>query len=280
MSPLTPFSPAVPVAQRIKAAMDAKGWTQAKLADEAGYDERTIRNVLSGQSVRRRTLVHVCQAVGVDLRSDADNEVAAEIYGGYARRAVDEYIGRYLVVRRSFSVPGNLVGSLFAIEWDFALSRLAFWETQKLVSGKGRPVDHSQGGGLYISPTTGMVHFLTIIKGALRLVTVTRLRQQDQSMRGAVLTQAEHTMYYQPSASPIFFRKLPDEEAGTEAPPLPPLPLGAITPGHADYRALEAELAEVETEIVCFARGLPPAAIPAAMPPAAGPPPGSGGGTG
>jgi transcriptional regulator with XRE-family HTH domain len=57
---------------RIRAARQARGWTQTELADRAGVSPRTIYAVERGRSCRQATKRQILTALGVawDLRED------------------------------------------------------------------------------------------------------------------------------------------------------------------------------------------------------------------
>jgi hypothetical protein len=230
------------------------GMTIEGLAGRAGYDERTIRNVMAGRPTRVVTLLNICNAVGiaVDEEEERSIEISREEYGGYTKEQYQDYLGFYYAYRRSFSFPRMLLRTIFKIEWDKEAHCLAFAETHKYESPAiGRTMDFSQKGHVYISPTVNLLHLLTHTRGALRLITLTKLRLDDLTMQGIVLTQARRTFYFQPSVSPIFFqqtdRSCRIEELATH--------VGPIRPGEADYEQVFEFLAEVERNIGIFAMG-------------------------
>jgi transcriptional regulator with XRE-family HTH domain len=57
---------------RIRAARQARGWTQTELADRAGVSPRTIYAVERGRSCRQATKRRILAALGVqwDLRDE------------------------------------------------------------------------------------------------------------------------------------------------------------------------------------------------------------------
>ncbi len=62
-------------ARKIERALVHKGWTRIRLAEVTGYDERTIRNVLSAKAVRDQTIADICQALGIDPNHDPRNHI-------------------------------------------------------------------------------------------------------------------------------------------------------------------------------------------------------------
>lgn len=47
-----------------------RGWTQAELAKQAGYNKKTIENIETGKRVRAETIYEVAEAVGLNLGSE------------------------------------------------------------------------------------------------------------------------------------------------------------------------------------------------------------------
>src|SRR3954454_19197308 len=90
-------------ARKIERALVHKGWTRIRLAEVTGYDERTIRNVLSGKVVRYQTIVDICEALGIEPDFDPHGhvEVADRLFGEYPRGPYRKYEGSYFTYRRS-----------------------------------------------------------------------------------------------------------------------------------------------------------------------------------
>ena len=245
----------IALAQRIGRAMAEKGWTQARLAKAAGYDERTIRNVLKGESTRQETILDICEALDIEFESIAyENhdpeyvDVAAEPYGAYARRNVTNYVGPYFGYRRMFSKPRQLMRTCYLIDWSKSKSRLIFSEYQKYVPVHKNLADATHGGDIYIGSDSNLIHLVTVFQGAVRLVTLTRMR--DKALRGVVLTQGERPAFYQPSVSALLLKKVEgrvDERTFYGR-------IGTLPPDDAEYDRIEAELREIEAEVIFFAQ--------------------------
>lgn len=239
-------------AAKIKEALAQKSWTQERLAKESGMDVRSVRNVLSAKSVQNQTILDICEALNIPAELDAPQaeiELSDPYYGSYTRPAYKHYEGYYFAYRRSFTYPGVFLRSLFEIAWDDqAEDALAFKEHQSYVSQENRQVDHSQSGHIHISSTTDLVHLVTIQDGALRLVTLTKMRGSSTKMRGAVFTQTERSAFHQPALSPIFLEKIgrPDLEADIKK-------VGLVSLGDEGYDYIEKEIAHVERDILFVA---------------------------
>lgn len=84
------------VAKCIEDALAERNWTKSKLAEKAGYDDRTVRNILSGYSAKYETYATICTAVGIDISKVIDSAfqgaggqgIAPDLMGGYARKNV------------------------------------------------------------------------------------------------------------------------------------------------------------------------------------------------
>ncbi|TBG08436.1 XRE family transcriptional regulator [Rhizobium leguminosarum] len=196
---------------RIDKARRAMGLSFVLLAQRTGYDERTIRNVVKGLPTRVSTVAEICQALGLDPSHAEEHrsiKIADEDHGGYTFSQYDEYIGLYHATRRSFTYRNRLVRSIFDFSWSIEKNCLIFQETQILRSERSDLVlDYSQTGEIYISNTTGMIHLQTLKEGSVRLVTLTKMRMDDRTLHGMVLTQSPQSFYYKPSVSPIYLQK-------------------------------------------------------------------------
>jgi transcriptional regulator with XRE-family HTH domain len=185
-------------AQKITTAMLNKAWTQAKLAEKAGHDVRTIRELVHGKAVSNQVVVNVCQALSIEAELSDPDEVEIEVseswYGSYAREPCRNYEGAFFAVRRSFTYPDQFVRSIFEIRWHSEDWIFVFEEHQAYLSEHNHKVDHSQKGEMYISQFTGLIHLVTVSLGAVRTITLTKMR--GSIMRGAVLTQADRNVFF------------------------------------------------------------------------------------
>lgn len=240
------------LSERIRRKMATQGWTQARLAKASGYDERTIRNVLNAQSTRHQTVVEICKALDLSLDGGEPEaaDVAADQYGAYARSSFAHYEGRYFGYRRMFSKSRRILRTCYSILWNPKNRSLVFSEDQDIDAVLNAEVDgaHSHGGDIYISAHTGLIHLVTIYQGAVRLVTLTKMR--GQTLRGVVLTQSERTLFYQPSVSALLLKKIdrPVDSRSFED------RIGPLRSDDPDYERLHTELREIEGEVIFFAQ--------------------------
>ncbi|WP_336489687.1 helix-turn-helix domain-containing protein [Methylobacterium nigriterrae] len=236
-------------AKRIEQALVGKKWTRIHLAKLTGYDERTIRNILSGKPVRDQTIVDVCQALGIEpeLEQDHHIEIAEEQFGAYARAPFRAYEGAFFAYRRSFSVPSRLLRTVIEFAWSREKACLTFQEHSRYASAR-KLVNNSQGGCVHISPLTDLIHLVTSWQGAVRLITLTKMRGGEPVMRGAVLTQSEHRMFYQPSISPMVLIKIEDYEPEQHR-----AMVGQIDASAEEYEMVCEELEQTEREVVQLA---------------------------
>jgi transcriptional regulator with XRE-family HTH domain len=244
--------------RRIDGARRKIGFTLVQLAARAGYDERTIRNVIKGRPTRPATVRDICKVIGIGVDSPETKpvDIADQEHGGYTLNHFENYIGLFYAYRRSFSFPRNIIRSLYAFSWNGERGCLVFRETQHYDSPNlKQTIDFSQEGEVFISNMTGLIHLLTKAEGALRLVTLTKLRAADRVIRGVVLTQAQGEFYYQPSVSPIFFQAADKQASLDELAQR----AGPIQPGDPDYARIDAALTDIERRVAIFAL-TPPAA--------------------
>jgi hypothetical protein len=237
-------------ARKIERALVQKSWTRIRLAEVTGYDERTIRNVLGGKAVRDQTIVDICQALGIeaDLDPHGHVEVADRAYGEYPRGPYRKYEGGYFAYRRSFSSAVRIMRTVVELEWCEG-EGLIFHEHSQFVAGR-KQIDNSQSGHVYISQTTGLMHFLTTTEGAIRLVTLTKMIGGEEVMRGAVLTQIDRDAHYLPSFSPIVLAKVKNYEPEKHRPMAGPMEEVA-----AEFSFISAELEHTERKVIEIASG-------------------------
>ncbi|MGE0629830.1 MAG: helix-turn-helix domain-containing protein [Hyphomicrobiaceae bacterium] len=231
---------------RIKTAMIEKKMTQAELADAADCHEKTIQNLMSGRSVRDQTLFDVCMVLGLDFdevkvdwagqpasrdepgRPAASKEVAPVYMGAYTRAAVDHYIGSYLTVRPSFSLPGGVVAYRTDITWDADWPSLLFEERERQ-----DPV-YAHRGRLYVPASSMFIHLVSLTKGAMRMVIVS-MQERTGHMRGLITTLNKQQAHLVPVSTPIVYAKRATFDDVT---------FGEIAPDHESYGACSSLLAE------------------------------------
>jgi transcriptional regulator with XRE-family HTH domain len=250
--------------RRVRLEMAKSGLTRESLAGKAACKERTLGNLLAGQPVRDATVAKIARVLGIDLEdliapsapvpaqtpatAPPDRRAGAE-YGGYLLSAYDNYIGTYFAVRRVFSGRNELVRSVYEIDWDDELSRLRFFELQRFRGASDKPVSSSHAGGIHISPHTGLIHLLTTYQGALRLVTLTKFRLGDNRLRGAILTQRDRDVFFQPAVSPIYLEKVETRKKNSEIERM----IGPFGPTDPGFRVAHEELSAIERDTVMFA---------------------------
>jgi hypothetical protein len=250
-------------AAKIERALLNKAWTRSQLAAKSGHDVRTVRTVLAGvDAVLDQTIVDICQALGIEPElaepTDSEAEVAEPWYGSYARGPYKSYEGAYYAYRRSFSYPGCFIRSIYEIKWHDEDWIFNFQEHQSYLANNQRKIDHSPSGEVYISQYTDLVHLVTVSAGAVRTVTLRKMR--DNIMRGCMLTQSDRETFFQPCISGVFLEKIFgfDPASLTTNPDL----LGPIRPDHAEYDRIAEEMAKVES-VVMFVATAPAMVKPA-----------------
>jgi hypothetical protein len=148
--------------------------------------------------------------------------------GAYTRAGVDHYIGSYLTIRASFSVPAGIMAYRTDVSWDDAWPSLLFQE-------RDRP-DRSflHRGRLYIPASSMYIHLVSLTKGAMRMIMVSQLDTAG-TMRGLITTLSKQRAVLMPVSAPIVFLKR-DDFADTA--------LGEIAPGQPAYTAYRELLQE------------------------------------
>jgi DNA-binding Xre family transcriptional regulator len=210
----------------IKTAMIERKMTQAELADAADIHEKTIQNLLAGRPVRDQTLFDVCMVLGLDFDkvkgageptsgrdapepNGAGEASAAPAYmGAYTRTGVEDYIGSYLTLRPSFSVPGGVMAYRTDIAWDEEWPSLMFQE-------RDRPDNlFLHRGRVYIPTSSPYIHLVSLTKGAMRMVMISQLGPTGP-MRGLITTLHKQRAQFVPVSAPIVYVRR-DDFAGAE----------------------------------------------------------------
>lgn len=245
--------------RRVRLAMAKAGLTREALAAKAGCKERTLGNLLAGERVRDATVAKVAQVLGIALDdvfgSTAPDDLqpgdgrADGAYGGYLQSAYESYIGTYVAYRWVFAARREVARSIYEFDWDDELHRLRFFELQRFPGPDKRAVSSSHAGGIHISPHTGLMHLLTTYQGALRLVTLSKFRLGDSKLRGAILTQSDREMYFQPAVSPIYLEKLQGRHTSGALEKM----IGRIGEGEPGFVPVAAELDRIAESAVYFA---------------------------
>ena len=196
----------------IRKKRESLGWTQEKLAEQAGYSDKVVRNVEHGIRSKAQTIRDVCKALKLpdDIYEISDNVIADAKYGAYNLSHYVDYIGLYFGFRRGLTVQSNFLRTVYEILWSDKNRCLEFIEDQKYTSSNGRIIDFSQRGDIYISNEIGLLHLITSDRGAVRLITLSKLRRDDNTLEGVVLTQLRNANHYSPAVSPIYLQKAED----------------------------------------------------------------------
>jgi hypothetical protein len=232
---------------KIEKAMINLSWTRAQLAAKSGRDIRVIRDLINGEpTVQAQSIQDICQALKIEPElypSTPAVEVADLKYGAYARHPYKHYEGAFFAYRRSFSVPDLLVRSIFEIRWDDALRLLAFREILPDQVNTTKTID---GGEIYISQNTDLVHLMTVIEGSVRTIMLRKMR--EGIMRGCILWQTDRETYFQPAFSAIFLEKL----FGFEFESHKQL-VGLMRSDDPDYDRVSNEIVLIEKKVIAVA---------------------------
>jgi transcriptional regulator with XRE-family HTH domain len=234
----------------IRKKRESIGWTQLTLAGKSRCSDRIIRNIEGGRKTRPSILCRVCEALGISFEDyNANyNAISDEKYGAYSLDHFNDYIGIYFGYRRGLSHQINFLRTVYEISWSDKKRCLEFFEDHKYTSSDGELIDHSQRGDIYISNEIGLLHFLTSKKGAIRLVTLSKLSRPANILQGVVLTQLVDAIHYSPAVAPIYLQKVSDAPNRSELASI----IGPISPAHEEYQTIAARIEEVERKVVYF----------------------------
>lgn len=243
----------VKIGRAVQKKRKSLGWTQQKLATESGHNEKDIRKLERGESIKSIPIINICQALKLEIDTNLlsaphDIAVADAKYGAYSRSHYDNVVGPYFAYRRSLTVPENFLRTMFEITWSSDSRCLTFFETHNYTSASGKPVDFSQQGEIYINNNMGLLHLMTCSEGAIRLITLSKLRTHNNLLAGIVLTQLRSTLYYSPAVSPIYLQKIDgmtDRDANLAM-------VGPISPVHEAYSTVAMNIRDIEEEVAYF----------------------------
>jgi hypothetical protein len=165
------------------------------------------------------------------------SDLAAQNCGGYSRASVAYLEGCYVCFRPAFTRSGVITAYLVDLRWDEAASCLTFEESSRADAG------HTQRGRVYIPEGRPFISLVTVERGALRLVTVSRL-ELPQSARGLMMTLSNPGgMHFTPVSAPVVFKRIVDNVPQ----------LGFIEPEAPDYESYRQELEAVAPDFGFFA---------------------------
>jgi hypothetical protein len=153
--------------------------------------------------------------------------------GHYTRASVEALEGRYVCFRPAFSSTDVINAYLMVVHWDEAESCLTFEERERVDAG------HAQKGRVYVPDGRPFISFVTVERGAMRLIMVSR-PERNEPARGLITTLSNPAgTHFTPASAPIVLRRLVDR-----APQL-----GFVQPDAPDYENYRREL---ETVIPAF----------------------------
>jgi hypothetical protein len=199
--------------------------------------------------------LHDSPSIGDDLEHPMRGSDAAHDLGCYTRESVEALEGRYVCFRPAFSATDVINAYLMTLRWDETESCLSFEERERIDSG------HTQKGRVYFPDGRPFMSFVTLEKGAIRLIMVSRPERSDEPARGLITTLSNPGgAHFTPTSAPIVLRRVVDQTPQ----------LGFIRPSAPDYDAYCQELERVMPVFGCFAAAPGPSSgneLPPVVPP-------------
>ena len=114
----------------------------------------------------------------------------------------EELEGCYICFRPAFSMPNLVTAYMVVIRWDEAESCLMFEEQGRADAA------HTQRGRVYIPDGRPFLSLVTVEKGALRLIMVSRPDKQEPA-RGLIMTLSNPAgLHFTPASAPIILRRI------------------------------------------------------------------------
>jgi hypothetical protein len=168
------------------------------------------------ERIRKDTAEHVVKDPLTDIRAhslaeDAESALqktgceAAHELGSYARASVEALEGRYVCFRPAFSSADVINAYVIAVRWDEEESCLMFEERERVDAA------HAQRGRVYIPDGRPFLSFVTVEKGAMRLIMVSR-PESSGAARGLITTLSNPAgVHFTPVSAPIVLRRVVDQ---------------------------------------------------------------------
>lgn len=192
----------------------------------------------SAEDRHTRVSLHAAPSLaeGLEVSLPSRSEAAVDL-GCYARASVEALEGRYVCFRPAFSSADVINAYLVSVHWDETASSLMFEERERVDAG------HTQKGRVYIPDGRPFMSFVTVEKGAIRLIMVSR-PESNEPARGLITTLSNPGgAHFTPACAPIVLRRVVDH-----APQL-----GFVRPGAPDYEAYHRDLEMVMPAFGFFA---------------------------
>jgi hypothetical protein len=162
---------------------------------------------------------------------------AASILGGYTRSNVERIEGRYVCFRPAFTSISVITAYIIIVRWDESACCLVFEEQDRVDAG------HTQQGRVYIPDGRPFMSLVTVERGAMRLIMVSRPDGKELA-RGLILTLSNPGgANFTPASAPIVLKRLVDETPQ----------LGFIRSDSPDYEGYRHELEKVAPVFGLFA---------------------------
>jgi hypothetical protein len=149
--------------------------------------------------------------------------------GGYTRANIAGLEGKYLCFRPAFSLNGVINAYVLTLRWDEAESCLMFEEHERV------DASHTQRGRVYVPDGKPFMSLVTIERGAVRLIMVSRPDEKSPG-RGLITTLSNPGgMNFTPVSAPVVLKRIANSLPQT----------GFIKPDSADYVSYRQELEAV-----------------------------------
>jgi hypothetical protein len=163
------------------------------------------------------------------IESVGSRSEAAGAMGGYTRANIAGLEGKYLCFRPAFSLNGVINAYVLTLRWDEAESCLMFEEHERV------DASHTQRGRVYVPDGKPFVSLVTIERGAVRLIMVSRPDEKSPG-RGLITTLSNPGgMNFTPVSAPVVLKRIANSLPQT----------GFIKPDSADYVSYRQELEAV-----------------------------------
>jgi hypothetical protein len=195
------------IAKLIDDAAKSGKLSKVSIAGKAGYDERTVRSVLAGNTASFETYQDVCGAVGLSIETilsqASTKNTAPEPVGGYSREMYAHYVGDYVTIRPKYDNASVIKSYQTRIFWNDAQGCYWFEERNRADSA------FAHQGQLHIPRGSVCVYLVTMAGGWVRNAIVSQLIPGASEMRGLICSQFNIAgPAFAPVAAPIAYLKV------------------------------------------------------------------------
>lgn len=209
------------VCSRLKEQAENKQITQEAIASFCECDPSYVRKIFSGKVIKcQPRILQICEFLqtefedlfnGID-RTEHNVNFSADQYGSYQKSFAEDYIGRYVHLRRAYTSSEKIVGSILDLKWSENSQCLVFKTWNRPLALDEPMEDHMLDGQIYFSAHLGLFHLITCHRGAIITTTLSKIID-NRYLFGAILSQTQVNTGFVISVAPVHLEKVNQENS-------------------------------------------------------------------